>query len=278
VLNGAPTSEHEITVEDRSFLLRILPYQVGAETSAVVLALIDITERKHVENALRASEARLSTIIQTAVDAIVIINEQGIVQSFNPSAEKIFGYRSDEIVGKNVSLLMPEPVRSAHDGFVAAYLDTGVAKVINIGREVDGCRKDGSKVQLDLALTEWSIEGHRFFTGIIRDITARMDRERHIRLIMRELSHRTKNVLAVVQAMAWQTSRMSVDADEFHERLSRRVDGLSRSIDLLVRREWEGVSGTIRSLSKRSGSDISKAVVGGASITTPRCASQLTDS
>ena len=241
VLNGGPASKHEIAVEDRSFLLRILPYQIGAETRGVVLALIDITERKHIENALRASEARLSTIIQTAVDAIVIINEQGIVQSFNPSAERIFGYRSDEMVGKNVSLLMPEPLRSEHDGFIASYLDTGVGKVISIGREVEGCRKDESKVPLDLALTEWSLEGHRFFTGIMRDITARKDRERHIRLIMRELSHRTKNVLAVVQAMAWQTSRTSADAEEFHERLSLRVDGLSRSIDLLVRREWEGV-------------------------------------
>ncbi|MGZ8387368.1 MAG: HWE histidine kinase domain-containing protein [Rhodoplanes sp.] len=96
-------------------------------------------------------------------------------------------------------------------------------------------------IALDLALTEWSVEGRRYFTGIMRDITARKERERHIRLIMGELSHRTKNVLAVVQAMAWQTSRTTTDAKEFQERLSQRVDGLGRSIDLLVRREWEGV-------------------------------------
>ncbi|MFZ1884932.1 MAG: PAS domain S-box protein [Rhodoplanes sp.] len=241
MLNGGPASEHEIAVEDRAFLLRILPYQIGADPAGVVLALIDITQRKHTENALRASETRLSTIIETAVDAIVIIDERGIVQSFNPSAEKIFGYGSDEVVGKNVALLMPEPIRSEHDGYIASYITTGVGKVINIGREVEGCRKDGTKIALDLALTEWSLEGRRYFTGIMRDISARKERERHIRLIMRELSHRTKNVLAVVQAMAWQTSRTSVNAEEFQDRLSQRVDGLGRSIDLLVRREWQGV-------------------------------------
>ena len=98
MLGGSGVSEHEIEVEDRAFLLRILPYQVGADTAGVVLALIDITQRKHIENALRASETRLSTIIKTAVDAIVTIDESGIVQSFNPSAEKIFGWRSDEMV------------------------------------------------------------------------------------------------------------------------------------------------------------------------------------
>ncbi|MFY9625358.1 MAG: CheR family methyltransferase [Rhodoplanes sp.] len=241
VLNGSGVSEHEIAVEDRAFLLRILPYQVGADTAGVVLALIDITQRKHIENALRASEIRLSTIIETAVDAIITVDEKGIVQSFNPSAEKIFGYRSDEMIGKNVTMLMPEPIRSAHDGDIASYLTTGVGKVINTGREVEGCHKDRSRIALDLALTEWSLEGRRYFTGIMRDISARKERERHIRLIMRELSHRTKNVLAVVQAMAWQTSRTSVNAEEFQDRLSQRVDGLSRSIDLLVRREWEGV-------------------------------------
>ncbi|MGZ8298978.1 MAG: CheR family methyltransferase [Rhodoplanes sp.] len=241
VLAGGPACEHEITVDDRFSLLRILPYQVGVETAGVVLAMIDVTQRKHIENALRASEARLSTIVETAVDAIVVINEQGIVQSFNPSAERIFGYRGEEVIGKNVGILMPEPLQSGHDANIASYLATGVGKVINTGREVEGRRKDGAVIALDLALTEWSVEGRRYFTGIMRDITARKERERHIRLIMRELSHRTKNVLAVVQAMAWQTSRTTTDAKEFQERLSQRVDGLGRSIDLLVRREWEGV-------------------------------------
>lgn len=241
VLRGAPPCEHEIIIGDQAFLLRVLPYQFAGETAGVVIAMIDITARKHAENALRSSEMRLSTIVQTAVDAIVVINELGIVQSFNPSAERIFGYKSEEVTGQNVKILLPEKIAAAHDGYIQAYLRTGVGKVINTGREVEGKRKDGTIIQLDLALTEWMLEGRRFFTGIIRDITARKEREQHIRLIMRELSHRTKNVLAVVQAMAWQTARATEDAQEFKERLSQRVEGLSRSIDLLVRHEWEGV-------------------------------------
>lgn len=241
VLRGAPPCEHEIIIGDQAFLLRVLPYQFGGETAGVVIAMIDITARKHAENALRASETRLSTIVQTAVDAIAVVNERGIVQSFNPSAERIFGYSSEEMIGQNVSILMPEKIAAAHDGYIQAYLKTGVGKVINTGREVEGKRKDGTIIQLDLALTEWTLEGRRYFTGIIRDITARKEREQHIRFIMRELSHRTKNVLAVVQAMAWQTARTTDDAQEFKERLSQRVEGLSRSIDLLVRHQWEGV-------------------------------------
>jgi PAS domain S-box-containing protein len=241
VLRGAPPCEHEIIVGAQAFLLRILPYQFGGETAGVVIAMIDITARKHAEDALRISETRLSTIVQTAVDAIVVINAQGIVQSFNPSVERIFGYSSDEVVGQNVSILMPEKIAAAHDSYIQSYLETGVGKIINTGREVEGRRKDGTIIQIDLALTEWTLEGRRYFTGIMRDISARKEREQHVRLIMRELSHRTKNVLAVVQAMAWQTARTTDDAQEFKERLSQRVEALSRSIDLLVRHEWEGV-------------------------------------
>ncbi|NVO14150.1 MAG: PAS domain S-box protein [Rhodoplanes sp.] len=241
VLAGGPACEHEISTSDRAFLLRILPYQLGGETAGVVIALIDITRRKNAEIQLRASETRLSTIVETAVDAIVVVDERGIVQSFNTSAERIFGYAAAEAIGSNVSILMPKALGRAHDDYISAYLRTGVGKVIGTGREVEGRRKDGALVHLDLALTEWSVEGRRYFTGIMRDITGRKEREQHIRLIMRELSHRTKNVLSVVQAMAWQTSRTTSDSEGFQERLSRRIDGLGRSIDLLVRREWEGV-------------------------------------
>ncbi|MEZ5788177.1 MAG: CheR family methyltransferase [Xanthobacteraceae bacterium] len=235
VLRGAAPCEHEIKVGEQVFLLRILPYQFGGEVAGVVLTIIEITARKHAEN-------RLRTIVQTAVDAIVVIDDTGIIQSFNPSAERIFGYSNEEAIGQNVSILMSEPEKSAHDDYIQTYLRTGVGKVINTGREVEGRKKDGTIIQVDLALTEWSLEGRRYFTGIMRDISARKEREQHIRLIMRELSHRTKNVLAVVQAMAWQTARTTDDAHEFKERLSQRVEGLSRSIDLLVRHQWEGVT------------------------------------
>jgi two-component sensor histidine kinase len=137
---------------------------------------------------------------------------------------------------------MPEPHRSAHSRYVGAYLRTGDAKVIGIGREVEGRRKDGSIVPIDLAVTQWQIAGKRFFTGIMRDISARKKAEEHVRLVMRELSHRTKNLLAVVQTMAWQTGRTSIDLNDFEQRFTRRVDALARSHELLVKSGWHGAA------------------------------------
>ena len=119
------------------------------------------------------SERAYEAIVKTATDGIVVIDEQGIVQSFNPAAERIFRYRADEIVGRNINMLMPAAHYGKHDEYLARYLRTGVAVVIGIGREVEGRRQDGSLVPLDLAVTEWSLNGRRFFTGIVRDLTFR---------------------------------------------------------------------------------------------------------
>ena len=125
------------------------------------------------EAALRMSEARSRTVIQTAVDGIIIIDEQGIMQSFNPAAEQIFGYQADEMVGRNVSMLMPEALQPNHDHQMCAYLDTGVAKIIGINREAEGRRGDGIIIPLDLSIAAWSVDGRRYFTVTMRDVTER---------------------------------------------------------------------------------------------------------
>jgi two-component system sensor kinase FixL len=125
------------------------------------------------EAALRMSEARSRTVIQTAVDGIIIIDEQGIMQSFNPAAERIFGYQAEEMVGRNVSMLMPEALQLNHDRHMCAYLDTGVAKIIGINREVEGRRSDGNTIPLDLSIAAWSVDGRRYFTVTMRDVTER---------------------------------------------------------------------------------------------------------
>lgn len=209
---------------------------------ANIIALVtNVTERRLSERALRESEARFAATVETAVDAIVVIDERGCVQSINRATVRLFGYDPADVVGCNVSMLMPEPDRSAHDGYIAAFCSTGQAKIIGIGREVAGRRKDGSTFPAELSVAEWRVGDQRYFTGIMRDITVRKEHEAHVRLIMRELSHRTKNALAVAQAMAWQTARSTTDVDEFQERFSQRIDGLSRSVGLLVRGDWEGV-------------------------------------
>jgi len=133
----------------------------------------DITERKRTEEALRESEGRLRAIVETAVDGIITIDERGNVTSFNPAAVCLFGYKPEEVTGKNVNLLMPTPYHEEHDGYLNNYLTTGTKKVIGIGREVIGRRKDGSQFPIDLAVSETLLGDRRIFTGIVRDISER---------------------------------------------------------------------------------------------------------
>ena len=118
-------------------------------------------------------EARLSAVFNTAVEGIVTIDEQGLIDSINPAAEAMFGWKPGELLGRNISSLMPEPYRSRHDGYLHHYSQTGQRRVIGIGREVFGRRKDGTVFPVDLSVGEFSVGGRRLFTGILRDITER---------------------------------------------------------------------------------------------------------
>ncbi len=125
------------------------------------------------DQALIKSEGRLKAILENVVDGIITIDEHGSVQSFNSAAERIFGYSVDEVMGKNIKQLMPEPYQSEHDQLIQNYLQTGNAKIIGIGREVIGLRKDGSQFPLELAVSAMWIRETLLFSGIVRDITAR---------------------------------------------------------------------------------------------------------
>ncbi len=119
----------------------------------------------------KKAESRLKAILDTTVDGIVTIDERAIIQSFNKAAERIFGYSAREVIGKNVKILQPSPYREHHDEYVANYLRSGIKKIIGIGREVEGRRKDGSTFPLYLAISEAWVGPERFFTGILRDLT-----------------------------------------------------------------------------------------------------------
>jgi len=136
-----------------------------------------VKERKQAETALRKSESWVNAIMDNLIDAIITINPLGIIQSFNPGAEKIFQYQKEEIIGKNIKILMPEPFQSNHDQYFKNYRNTGVAKIIGIGREVVGEKKDGSIFPIDLAISQMKIENQVFFTGIVRDISDRKQAE-----------------------------------------------------------------------------------------------------
>lgn len=118
-------------------------------------------------------EALLAAILKTAVDAIITIDERGIIESANPATESLFGYAIEELLGQNVSILMPAPYSEEHDEYLRSYVATGKAKIIGIGREVTGKRRDGTTFPMDLAVSEVCVGDHRFFTGVVRDISDR---------------------------------------------------------------------------------------------------------
>jgi two-component system CheB/CheR fusion protein len=138
----------------------------------------DITDRKQAEEALRDREDRLQCILNTAMDAIITIDHRGLIQSVNTAAERMFGYTAAELIGQNVTTLMPSPHREAHPGYLARYLETGEQHIIGLSREVEGRRKDGSVFPTDLAVSE--IKHLKLFTGIHRDLTQRKQLEREV--------------------------------------------------------------------------------------------------
>lgn len=142
------------------------PVPNARSRDAHLVCLNDITEQE------RSSEL-LRSVLASVDDAILTINEQGVVQSANPSAVQQFGYSMDELIGENINRLMPEPYRREHDGYLANYFRTGTAKVIGIGREVEGRRRDGTLFPAELTITEFRLNTKRHFTGVMRDITER---------------------------------------------------------------------------------------------------------
>jgi PAS domain S-box-containing protein len=158
----------------------------------------NITRRKQAEQALQESAQHTQAILDNALDGIVTIDSRGIVQSFNRAATDIFGYEASEVIGRNVNMLMPEPYRSQHDRYLENYQATGVPRIIGIGREVEGRRKDGSSFPMDLAVSQTTHKEKPMFVGLVRDITERKRIEKMKSEFVSTVSHELRTPLTSI--------------------------------------------------------------------------------
>lgn len=209
--------------------------------------LHDLSPRVELEERLRASEERWRAIVESAVDAIIVIDGRGHIEAFNPAAERLFGYLAAEVTGHNVSMLMPSPYHDEHDGYLERYQREGTARIIGIGREVTGRRKDGSTFPLHLSVGEMSVSGERKFAGMLHDLSARKEMEQRLREqqalatlgeMAAVLAHEIRNPLAgirgAMQVIASRQDQGSGDAAITKEIIAR-VDTLSELMqDLLL--------------------------------------------
>lgn len=187
----------------------------------------DATLRRSVGE-LRAREAHLESILATVPDAMIVIDERGIIQSYSRAAERQFGWTAAEAVGRNVKILMPEPYQGQHDGYLGRYVATGEARIIGIGRVVTGVRRDGSTFPIELAVGEMRSGDQRYFTGFVRDLSEHQAAERRLQDVQGELVHVSR--LTALGEMA------SAMAHELNQPLTAAANFMKGCLVLLKRR------------------------------------------
>jgi two-component system sensor kinase FixL len=204
-------------------------------------------DAKRAEAALRSSDERYRSIIDSAVDAILVIDRLGRIEEFNAAAERMFGFAADEVIGRKVNMLMPQPDHDQHDRYLGRYLATGEKRIIGIGREVSGRRKDGSTFPLHLSVGEMTIDGEPKFTGILHDLTARVQLEAQLReqaaltrlgemaaVVAHEVKNPLTGIRGAVQIIGSRLPPGSRDAEVIKEIVSR-IDALNALMkDLLL--------------------------------------------
>jgi two-component system, LuxR family, sensor kinase FixL len=175
---------------------------------------------------LRANQARLQTVLDTVPDAMIVIDEQGIVSSFSATAERLFGWTASEAIGRNVSMLMPSPYQEEHDGYLHRYLTTGERRIIGIGRVVVGLRKNGQTFPMELSVGEARIGEVRIFTGFVRDLSERQATERRLQELQGELIHVSR-----LTAMGEMASALAHELNQPLSAIASYVKGSARLLD-----------------------------------------------
>jgi two-component system sensor kinase FixL len=187
----------------------------------------DITERMRAEVELRDREAQMRAIVNTVLDGIITIDSKGTIENLNPAAARTFGYGPEEVVGHDVNMLMQEPFRTEHD------LDTDQAEMMGARREVTGLRKNGSTFPMELVVSEIAVAGRRMFVAVVHDITKRRWNAERRRVLMAELDHRVKNVLARVAMLATSTRAGSKSVDDYARSINGRIQSMAAAHSLL---------------------------------------------
>jgi two-component system, LuxR family, sensor kinase FixL len=205
--------------------------------------------------ASRYRQAQLQSILDTVPEAMIVIDERGIMRSFSATAERLFGWSAEEAIGKNVSILMPQPYRREHDGYLDRYRTTGERRIIGIGRIVVGERKDGSTFPMELAVGEARVGADRFFTGFVRDLTERRTQERRMQDLQSELVHVSRltamgemasslahelnqplsAITSYLRGAATLLKAGEVDKDRVRDALDRSADQALRAGDIIKR-------------------------------------------
>jgi two-component system, LuxR family, sensor kinase FixL len=219
----------------------------------VVKFATDMTERIKTQNELKDTEARLTAILNGVVDGIITIDATGTIVSFNPAATKMFEYEEADVFGQNIKMLLPEPIRGAFDGYLAHHQLRGKSMAIGLGRELEGLTRSGRVFPLELMVTEMSLQGHKFFVGLVRDITERKAAEEKSLHYMRALersnleldafayaaSHDLKAPLRVIHnASTWieedLAGKLTAETQENMNLLRSRVRRMDRLLDDLL--------------------------------------------
>ncbi|MFW6194902.1 MAG: PAS domain S-box protein [Chloroflexota bacterium] len=204
----ADTSPRDMSTQEFDALADVARW---AENELNTLRLV----RSHLRE--READSLFAAVLDTVVDAIITLDEEGTILSFNPAATQIFGYSQDEAIGRNVRMLMPEPDHSRHDEYLSRYLRTGERHIIGIGREVTGLRKDGVRIPMQLGVSETTLPSGRIFTGILRDISERKRQEDEIRQINatleQRIEQRTAQLVAAYRELDRESNRRAVLAD-----------------------------------------------------------------
>lgn len=213
----------------------------------------DVTHRIEMEDLLSKSEAKMRSIFNNVFDGMIIIDKGGVIESLNPSVERLFGYSAEELIGHNINQLMPEPDRSRHDSYLTNYLSSGKAKIIGFGREVNGLRKDGSIFPMELGVSEFHVDQRHFFIGTVHDITERKQVEEALRdlsshletaredertRIAREVHDELGSILTALKMdLSWLNKQLPADLSLCHEKaavMNRHLDDAIQTVRKII--------------------------------------------